>query len=126
MPPIILATTHRSFLARHTACGITNPSIEGLLFRRDAEQFIDEIFKRTQPKILGFAHPRLGINLWIGDRHNELHVVSVETVITLFEPHLIAMRITEVVEPCSLVKSIGLDYKRVSFPFAHRPTEHSR
>src|ERR1051326_4459809 len=123
MPPMILATA--LFLAWHTACGITNSSIEGLLFRRDAEQFVGEIFQRTQPKILGFADPWLRINHRVRQRHDERHVVAIEAVITLLERHFIAVRITEVVEPGSFIKAIGSHHELIAFPLPYGPAEHS-
>src|SRR5207237_7916565 len=96
-----------SILVNDSACGIPDAAIELLFFGGDAEKFVVEVLQRAQTQVLGLAHPGLRVDRRIRKRDHQLHIVPIQTMISLLESHLIAVRIAKMIEPGSLVKTIG-------------------
>ena len=64
--------------------------------------------------------PAPGINLWIFDPHVQFERVVRNAPIAFLQMHLIAMRVAEMIDPCSVVVADRIDDKGVSFPVANR------
>src|SRR5262245_18065140 len=98
---------------------IADPLIELI----DFVQWCAEIFEQSLPGIrrlnvvfrnqmeaLGLAHPWFGVDDRIGNRHFEFEGVVIDSGPALLDLLLIAVRITEMIYPRSLVISRGLYY----------------
>src|SRR5207247_10546935 len=68
---------------------------------------------------------RFRIVFGIGDRDHHLDVIMIRAPIALLKPHLIAVRITEIIEPLPVIQDVGINEQSVSFPVAYRITVQS-
>src|SRR5467141_896953 len=94
------------------------------LFRRRTDLLKNRHFRTHKGNLV--AHPRRGICLRIGESHVQLQGVSIDTLVALHEAHLVAVRITEMIDPGSVVIAIGLNDECVSLPPANRVSVPTR
>src|SRR6267143_1702337 len=94
------------------------------LFRRRTDLLENRHFRTHKGNLV--AHPRRGICLRIGESHVQLQGVSIDTLVALHEAHLVAVRITEMIDPGSVVIAIGLNDECVSLPPANRVSVPTR
>src|SRR4026208_948294 len=100
---------HRSSVGDST-CRVTDLSIELCLFFSlaaviqqrfpSAERFA---FRTQLPEDFLVAHPRLRIDGRIVYRHHKFDLIRRDAAVTLFEPHLVAVGISEEIKPRPLI-----------------------
>src|SRR5262249_3790225 len=78
------------------------------------------------PELLRLALPRSGVNLGVRDGHVQFDNVVCRPVITLFEDHVYAVRITKVIDPGSFIDTGSRYDKRVAVPTTSRISPPSR
>src|SRR5438309_9105966 len=124
-----------SFLVNHTARRIPDSLIELIDFigrRADvlqkARPSIDALDRSffDFPELLGLALPWRGIYLRIGNGHVQLENIVCDSAITLFQDHIDAVRVTEVVDPGSFIDTGRRHNERVAIPVACRVSPPSR
>src|SRR5205823_9985189 len=69
-------------------------------------------------ELLGFALEGCRVDLRIGDRHVQFESVICDPAVALFENHIDAVRITEMIDPRSVVHTGSRNYKRIAVPAA--------
>src|SRR6266576_5963530 len=77
------------------------------LFRRRADLLKNRHFHTHKGNLV--ADPGRGIRLWIGESHVHLQGVSIDAFVALHEVHLVAVRVTEMIDPGPVVIAIGLN-----------------
>src|SRR6266436_2975618 len=77
------------------------------LFRRRTDLLKNCHFRTHKGDLV--AHPGRGIRLWIGESHVQLQGLSIDPFVALHEVHLVAVRVTEMIDPGPVVIAIGVD-----------------
>src|SRR4029077_11568169 len=102
----------------------------GLSYRRIPDSIIEPIFFRWGANLFkncGFcsyesdfvAHPRFRVGLRIRESHGHFQSVGIDAAPAFLQAHLVAMRISEVVEPGSVIVTDRVGDEGVSLPFAN-------
>src|SRR5580704_8220298 len=102
----------------------------GLSNRRIPDSIIEPIFFRWGANLFkncGFcshesdfvAHPGFRVGLRVGESHGHFQSIGIDAAPAFLQVHLVAVRISEVVEPGSVVVTDRVDDKSVSLPFAN-------
>src|SRR5712671_3455061 len=94
------------------------------LFRRRADLLKNRHIHTHKGNLV--ADPGRGIGFWIGESHVQFQGVSVHALVAFHEVHLVAVRITEMIDPGSVVIAFGLNDECVSLPPANRVSVPTR
>src|SRR5260370_866267 len=89
-----------------------------VFFRRRTDLLKNRHFRPDERYLV--AYPWRRIRLRIGKSHVQLQGIKVHALVALHEVHLIAVRITKMIEPGSIVITNGLNDECVSLPPANR------
>ena len=98
--------------------GIPYSIVKMVLFRRRTDLLENCHFRTHKGDLV--AHPGLRVRLRISEGHDQLQGVSIHASVALLEVHLVTVRVTEMIEPGSVVITIGLNNEYVSLPPANR------
>src|SRR5579859_1384735 len=91
--------------------------VEAIFFRWGADLFKNCGFCSHESDFV--AHPRFRVGLWVSEGHGHFQSIGIDAAPAFLEAHLVAMWISEVVEPGSVVVTGGVDDKSVSLPFTN-------
>jgi hypothetical protein len=102
----------RNSLIRFCACKIPNSPVELVHFVGGRARVLHhsgpaidcgDVFRLYKMEMLCVSDPRLCVNLRIGYRPIQFQDVVVRALVTLLEMHLIAVRITKMIDPGAFI-----------------------
>ena len=99
---------------------VSHALIEFVFFSGDAIDLLVPArrLRAIEAKEFRIADPWARVHFRIGDRHRQFQSVGIDAAISLLQLHVLAVRISELVEPRPIVESDAVDDKHVAFPFA--------